>query len=55
MPFCPFYQSDAIRADYSRHFLRACLQGFRPLTFHQFCERFARRFYLTGTAGAMPV
>lgn len=45
MRFCPWYQSAAIRLDYSRHVLRAHLQGFRPLTLAQFAPR---RFYLLG-------
>lgn len=51
MKFCPYYQSAAIRLDYSRHVLRGMLQGFRPLTFSQFADGFARSFYLIGHAG----
>jgi hypothetical protein len=51
MPFCPYYRAAAIRADYSAHFLRATLQGFRPLSFAQFADGFARRFYLVGRVG----
>lgn len=53
MKFCPWFQSAAIRADYSRHVLRAHLQGFRPLTLAQFGASFARSFYLIARAESM--
>ena len=43
------------RADYSRHVLRSMRQGFKPLSFLQFGEMFARSFYLIGRAGPMGV
>jgi hypothetical protein len=52
MKFCPWYQSDAIRADYSRHVLRAMREGFRPLTLAQFGNGLARAFYLAGAVRA---
>lgn len=55
MKFCPWYQAAAIRADYSRHVLRSMRQGFKPLSFLQFGEMFARSFYLIGRAGPMGV
>ena len=55
MKFCPWYQAAAIRADYSRHVLRSMRQGFKPLSFLQFGEMFARSFYLIGRAGPMEV
>ena len=48
MKFCPWYQSAAIRLDYSRHVMRSMRQGFKPLTLDQFGNGFARSFYLVG-------
>jgi len=36
MKHLPIYNAAAIRADYSRHVLRAMLQGFAPLSLRAF-------------------
>ena len=53
MRFCPYYQSAAIRLDYSYHVLRAMVQGFVPMSFDRFANQFARSFYLVGRVGPM--
>jgi len=53
MRFCPYYQSAAIRLDYSCHVLRGMVQGFVPMSFDRFANQFARSFYLVGRVGPM--
>ncbi len=53
MKFCPYYQSAAIRLDYSRHVLRSMTQGFKAMSFDRFANQFARAYYLTGRVGPM--
>jgi hypothetical protein len=53
MRFCPYYQSAAIRLDYSQHVLRSMVQGFVPMSFDRFANQFARSFYLVGRVGPM--
>lgn len=46
MPKISTYRSTVIRAEYSRHCLRATLEGFPPLTLHAFVRTAARAYYM---------